>query len=107
MLITINVTLLGGVVTLLAVPVQFELITLVLLILFTLAIETGTAFVAAAWQAIVPILVPREDLQSAIALNFMGINISRAIRPALAGILIAAVGLAAPFVINAASIRRG
>src|SRR3546814_2166583 len=58
---------------------------------------------APAWQAIVPSLVPREILQPAIALNSMGINISRAIGPALAGFLITALGLAAPFVVNAAS----
>src|SRR3546814_18838540 len=58
---------------------------------------------APAWQAIVSSLVPREILQPAIALISMGINISRAIGPALAGFLITALGLAAPFVVNAAS----
>src|SRR5680860_705341 len=77
--------------------------TPVLLILFTLVIGTGAAFMAPAWQAIVPSLVPRENLKPAIALNSMGINISRAIGPALAGVLIASVGLAAPFALNAAS----
>src|SRR3546814_1669274 len=73
------------------------------LLAFTFVIGTGAAFMAPAWQAIVPSLVPREILQPAIALNSMGINISRAIGPALAGFLITALGLAAPFVVNAAS----
>ena len=50
-----------------------------------------------------PELVPRTHLQPAIALNSMGINISRAIGPALAGFLITAIGLSAPFFVNAAS----
>src|SRR3546814_20087137 len=57
---------------------------------------------APAWQAVGPSLVPRESLQPAIALNSMGINIARAIGPALAGLLISAVALSAPFVGNAA-----
>ncbi|WP_208351137.1 MFS transporter [Pseudaestuariivita rosea] len=102
MLITINV-ILFFVISVLAVLVWLEAMTPLLLILFTLAIGTGAAFMAPAWQAIVPQLIPREKLKPAIALNSMGINISRAIGPAVAGILIASVGLAAPFALNAAS----
>lgn len=73
------------------------------LLVFTFLSGTGAAFVAPAWQAIVPQLVPRSDLQSAIALNGVGINISRAIGPALAGAIIAAIGIAWPYLINALS----
>jgi MFS family permease len=73
------------------------------LLLFTFISGTGAAFVAPAWQAIVPQLVPRAELQSAIALNGVGINISRAIGPALAGAIIAAFGIAWPYLINAVS----
>jgi len=58
---------------------------------------------APAWQAIVPQLVPRHDMPGAIALNGAGFNLSRAVGPALAGIAIAALGMASPFFINAAS----
>ena len=102
MLITINLILMV-IVSALAFLVWQERMTPLLLILFTLAIGTGAAFMAPAWQAVVPQLVPREKLKPAIALSSMGVNISRAIGPALAGILIASVGLAAPFAINAAS----
>lgn len=102
MLITINM-IMAGIISVLALLVWQERVTPVLLILFTLAIGTGAAFMAPAWQAVVPQLVPREALKPAIALNSMGINISRAIGPALAGILIAGVGLAAPFALNAVS----
>lgn len=102
MLIVINITLFA-VISVLSVLVWQERMTPLLLILFTLAIGTGAAFMAPAWQAVVPQLVPRDTLKPAIALNSMGINISRAIGPALAGVLIAGVGLAAPFALNAAS----
>ncbi|MEO1143366.1 MAG: MFS transporter, partial [Pseudomonadota bacterium] len=102
MLITINI-LLTIVIAVLSLLVWQELITPTILIVLTLLIGTGAAFMAPAWQAVVPQLVPRSKLKPAIALNSMGINISRAIGPALAGILIASIGLAAPFAVNAAS----
>lgn len=102
MLIIINL-LLAAVIGFLALLVARQAMTPLLLVLFTLAIGTGAAFMAPAWQAVVPQLVPRESLKPAIALNSMGINVSRAIGPALAGVLIAAVGIAAPFALNALS----
>ncbi len=50
-----------------------------------------------------PQLVPRQDLPAAVALNSVGFNVSRAVGPALAGMIIAAMGLAAPFWLNAIS----
>ena len=102
MLLFINL-LLFVVVSTLALLIWQERMTPPLLILFTLMIGTGAAFMAPAWQAIVPQLVPRERLKPAIALNSLGINISRAIGPALAGILIVSAGLAMPFFLNAVS----
>lgn len=77
--------------------------TVELLLLFTFLLGAGAAFIAPAWQAIVPGLVPREALPAAISLNSVGINVSRAIGPALAGALIVSVGLYAPFLVNALS----
>ena len=63
----------------------------------------GAALTMPAFQAIVPDLVPKSELKAAIALNSVGMNVSRAIGPALAGAVIAAFGIAAPFLLNAAS----
>jgi predicted MFS family arabinose efflux permease len=71
---------------------------------FTFLSAAAAALIMPAWQAIVPQLVPRQHLKSAVALNSIGLNVSRAIGPALAGVIIAAWGLAAPFWINALSI---
>ncbi|MEL6574359.1 MAG: MFS transporter [Pseudomonadota bacterium] len=103
LLIRVN-ALMGVAALAMAVLVQFGLMTPWLLLLFTFLFGTGAAFIAPAWQAVVPKLVPREDLSSAIALNSMGINVSRAIGPALAGFLIVAAGIAAPFLVNALSV---
>lgn len=73
------------------------------LLFITFLLGCGAAFLAPAWQAIVPSLLVRKELQAGIALNSMGINISRAIGPALAGLLIAQVGMAMPFLLNALS----
>src|SRR5690606_20754951 len=70
------------------------------LVLSTLARGWGVAGMAPTWQAVVPALVTREDLPPAIALHAMSMNISRAIGPALAGVVIATIGIAWPFLIN-------
>ncbi|MGD9536366.1 MAG: MFS transporter [Alphaproteobacteria bacterium] len=87
----------------LALLVQLELVTPLILLVFTFFAGVGAALIAPAWQAIVPQLVPRQDLPPAVALNSVGLNISRAVGPALAGVIIGVVGLAAPFWLNALS----
>jgi MFS transporter, DHA1 family, staphyloferrin A biosynthesis exporter len=54
-------------------------------------------------QSLISDVVPREDLMNAIALNAATNNSTRVIGPAIGGILIAAIGLAGAFYINALS----
>ncbi|MFC7518535.1 MFS transporter [Herbaspirillum sp. GCM10030257] len=70
----------------------------------TFLLSMGAAMSAPAFQAIVPSLVPRSDLPQAVALNSLGINISRAIGPALGGLMLSFAGPAAVFLINAVSV---
>jgi MFS family permease len=86
-----------------ATLVTLDMVTAPLLLVFMFIAATGSAFDAPAWQAIVPMLVPREDLQAAVASNSVGVNISRAIGPAMSGIVTAAFGIAAPFWLDACS----
>src|SRR3954471_13048508 len=86
-----------------ATIVWLEVATPVNLLLFTFLIGVGSALTAPAWQSIVPQLVPKQDLQPAIAANSVGINLSRAVGPALAGTMVARLGIGAPFWINAIS----
>jgi MFS family permease len=69
----------------------------------TFALGLGAALNAPAWQAIVSELVPGKDLPSAVALNSMGLNLARAIAPAFGGLLVAAAGPGAAFLLNSAS----
>lgn len=55
------------------------------------------------WQAFVNDLVPREDLQSAVALNSLQFNAARALGPGAAGALLATLGPAWAFFINGVS----
>jgi predicted MFS family arabinose efflux permease len=71
------------------------------LLLITLGIGACVAVLSPTWQAIMPGLVPRAELQQAVALHAVGMNISRAIGPAIAGLVIATLGIAWPFLINA------
>jgi MFS family permease len=73
------------------------------LLVFAGLIGIGSALAAPAFQAIVPELVPREDLSAAIGLNALAINISRSIGPALGGLVVAAAGPGIAFLLNAAS----
>ena len=86
-----------------AAMVGFGLATPNNLLLFTFLIGAAGALTIPAWQSIVPQLVPKEDLTSAVAANSVGVNISRAIGPALGGVAIAALGIVSPFWINAIS----
>ncbi len=74
------------------------------LLALTFAIGIGAAMTGPAWSAIVPELVPREDLVQAIALNGIGFNLTRAIGPALAGMLILIGGSSLAFSLYAVSI---
>jgi predicted MFS family arabinose efflux permease/quinol monooxygenase YgiN len=73
------------------------------LLALTFVLGAGAAMMTPAWAAIQPELVPHEELQAAIALNSMGINVARAVGPALAGLLVAAAGPALVFLLNAVS----
>jgi MFS family permease len=87
----------------LGVSTLLELTTAWWLLGFAFALGIGAALVMPAWAAIVPELVPPGEMPSAIALNSIAINVSRAIGPAIAGLLVAAVGAWLVFVLNALS----
>jgi MFS family permease len=72
-------------------------------IAFALGLGVASAFSAPVQQALASQLVPREELASAVALNSLTFNLARAVGPALGGISVATLGIAASFAINALS----
>ena len=87
--------------TALALLVALHRVSSASLLVFIFLTGAAAALIAPAWSAIVPQLVGREDLAPAIALNSAGVNISRAVGPALTGLIIANWGMAMPFWLNA------
>jgi MFS family permease len=72
---------------------------------FVVAVALGTvnAVDQPARQTFVPEMVGRERVQSAVSLNSVLTNASRAVGPAVAGVLIATTGVGVCFLANAAS----
>jgi MFS family permease len=89
--------------TLLGVLTFFDATTPWLLLSLTFALGLGAAINAPAWQAITPELVGESELRAAVTLNGVGFNVARAVGPALGGIVVAALGSGAVFILNAFS----
>lgn len=68
------------------------------------ALGTVSGFDWPARLALVPSLVSRRDLQSAVALNMAGFNASRILGPTIAGWIIGGLGIAACFAFTTAAI---
>ncbi len=73
------------------------------LLWLTFALGVGSTMNGPAWQAIMPELVPRSELPTAISLNSIGFNLARAIGPALGGLVVAWIGAGGAFLLNALS----
>jgi MFS family permease len=73
--------------------------------IFILSFLTGTvqAFGGPAYQAMLPLLVGRDDVPNAVAMNSLQFNLARMIGPVLAGVALGTVGAAACFLLNALS----
>lgn len=69
--------------------------------LCVLAIGIANALSAPAMGAILPTLVPKEDIQGAVALQSVQMNLSRVIGSAIGGALYAGLGIEWVFAINA------
>ena len=86
----------------LGVLTVFGVTTPWVLLLLTFSLGIGAALNAPAYQAIVPEVVPKGQVPAAVALSSVGINLARAVGPALGGFIVAAAGSGAAFFLNAA-----
>ena len=93
--------IMGGSAVAMAVLTYMDLINPPLLLGLGLLLGTGLALNIPAWQALVPDLVPRGLVASAVALQSVAFNAARAVGPAVGGVIIVAFGPEAGFAINA------
>lgn len=78
--------------------------SLTLIFLAQLGVGIGNALNAPAFQASIPLLVPRHELAGAVSLNSVSLNGSRVLGPAIAAVLAAwGVSTAQLFLVNAAT----
>ncbi|ALB68927.1 MFS permease [Cronobacter dublinensis 1210] len=80
------------------------LVTPGVLLVAAFLLSAGAAMSSPPFQAIVPDLVDKHELAPAVALNSLGINISRAIGPALGGLVLSFAGPWVVFALNALSV---
>ena len=85
---------------LLAALAWLKIVTVWEVVLIAFLNGTAMAMNAPSYQALVPRLVPREDLTNAIALNSAQFNMSRILGPTLGGYAMAAFGVAGNFLLN-------
>jgi MFS family permease len=74
-----------------------------LLLLATFQLGVAAAFTSPAWQALIPEIVGREHLSAAIGMSSVGFNIARVLGPIAGGLLLASLGPAPVFALNALS----
>jgi MFS family permease len=91
----------AAIATLLCAVILLDRLTAPLLLALTFANGIGLAMRWPVFAAIIPEIVPRPQLAQALALNGIAMNASRIIGPLVAGALIASVGSAYVFVLNA------
>ncbi len=93
----------AAVVVALAIVTYFDVVNAAWLVGAALTVGVAKAFSVPPQQALVPQLVSRQDLQSAVALNSITFNLGRAIGPLVGAAIIATLGFTWAFGINALS----
>src|SRR5687767_4766024 len=78
-------------------------ITPQVLLALTFLLGCGQAMSMPPWQALIPDIVPTEQVRAAAALGAVAMNVARAVGPALAGLLITQVDVAMVFALNTTS----
>jgi len=87
--------------TTLTVLTAADLMPPTLLLAFTFLLGVGQALTLPTWQAVIPEVVPRDELASASALGAVNTNLARSAGPAVAGLLVAHTGVRVQVVVLA------
>ncbi|MGH8159947.1 MAG: MFS transporter [Rhodanobacter sp.] len=89
--------------TMLSVTTWMHLLTPELLLLLTLGLGVGAAMGMPAMSSTTPEIVPAAQLPAAVAMTSIGFNASRAIGPAIGGLILVSLGPATAYALNALS----
>jgi predicted MFS family arabinose efflux permease len=87
----------------LALLVYFDAVRIWHILALSCITGTAQAFGSPAYQSLLPMLVRKNELPNAIALNSIQFNLARIIGPLAAGVALAALGSAACFALNGLS----
>jgi predicted MFS family arabinose efflux permease len=87
----------------LALLAGFEVVQVWHILALSFLVGTAQAFGGPAYQALIPSLVAKEDLQNAIAMNSIQFNVARVIGPTIGGVALTTLGAAWCFGLNALS----
>ena len=93
---------LGASLTLVTLSTTGNLVTGSLLTL-TFVLGAASAIQMPAAQSVISDIVPRSQVAGAASLSSVSVNVARAVGPAIAGLVIAQLGITAVFIANAAS----
>lgn len=99
-LMLIAQSIMGGSAVAMAVLTYTERITPPLLLGLGLLLGIGVSLNLPTWHALLPDLVPRGMIASAVAIQSAAFNAARAVGPAIGGVILASLGAAAGFGIN-------
>ena len=99
-LMLIAQSIMGGSAVAMAVLTYTDRITPPLLLSLGLLLGIGVSLNLPTWHALLPDLVPRGMIASAVAVQSAAFNAARAVGPAIGGVILASLGAAAGFGIN-------
>lgn len=97
-LVALGVALAGA--AMLTLTAGMGLLSPALILFFTFVIGSGIALFGPSWQASVSEQVPPASMPAAISLNSISFNIARSFGPAIGGLIVAAGGAVAAFLVN-------
>src|SRR4051794_34407544 len=101
-LIVTQIAMTVAVATLAAVTLT-GIVTPWMLLLLAFGLGIANALNDPAWHAVIPELLPKEQLAAGVTLSGVGINVARTLGPALGGFVVAAAGPSIVFVLDALS----
>jgi MFS family permease len=85
----------------LGVATALDLVNVTMLFIVAAMVAATSAFDGPARQALIPALVPRQDLTSAMSLNILAMSIARMAGPAIGGVSVALLGIAGTYMLDA------